>query len=235
MPAALYRPHWPRNLGATSLAGAYVAHNMACHEIQISFVTHHESFSTVPPKQALQAGVASSTRVAWAVAMGSDGALIGDAWREVGDVVSSSASSVAPIGVSMILGGSDCSGLAQCTRFPPSAAPERSGGDPLFNPPNRVALCQARSAARALGAKVLSRVGVPGFLAPGYSVGRARAEHAPPLRTALRRREGLALRQSINPPSQGQQACTNFSTLYQGFFPSTLLFWPPHAAARRPP
>ena len=127
-----------------------------------------------------------------------------------GDVVSSSASSAAPIGVSMILGGSDCSGLAQCTRFPPSAAPERSGGDPLFNPPNRVALCQARSAAWALGAKVLSRVGVPGFLAQGYSTCRGGAEHAPPLRTALRRWEGWALRQSINPPSQGQQACTIF-------------------------
>jgi hypothetical protein len=109
----------------------------------------------------------------------------------------------------MLLGGSDCSGLAQCIDFPPSAAPERSGGDPLFNHPNGVALCQARSAARALGAKVLSWVGVPGFLAHGYSVGQARAEHAPPLRTALRRREDkLALRQSINPPSQGQQACS---------------------------
>ena len=49
--------------------------------------------------------VTGSTRVAWAVAMGSDGALIGDAWREVGDVVSSSAPSAASIGVSMILGG----------------------------------------------------------------------------------------------------------------------------------
>jgi hypothetical protein len=108
----------------------------------------------------------------------------------------------------MILGGSDGCGLAQCIDFPPAAAPERSRGDPLFNHPNGVARCQARSAARALGTKVLSRVGVPGFLAPGYSVGQARAEHAPPLRTALRRREGLALRQSINPPYQGQQACT---------------------------
>ena len=78
----------------------------------------------------------------------------------------------------------------------------------VFNHPNGVALDQARSAAVALGAKVVSRVGVPGFLVQGYSVGQAHAEHAPPLRTALRRREGWALRQSINPPSQGQQACT---------------------------
>jgi hypothetical protein len=33
-----------------------------------------------------------------------------------------------------ILGGSDGCGLAQCIDFPPAAAPERSGGDPLFNP-----------------------------------------------------------------------------------------------------
>jgi hypothetical protein len=50
--AALYCPHLPRNLGVTRLDGAYVTHNMACREIQISFVTHHDSFSTVQPKQA---------------------------------------------------------------------------------------------------------------------------------------------------------------------------------------
>jgi hypothetical protein len=47
-----------------------------------------------------------------------------------------------------------------------------SGGDPLFNHPNGVALDQARSAAVVLGAKVVSRVGVPGFLVQGYSVVR---------------------------------------------------------------
>ena len=76
---------------------------------------------------------------------------------------------MASTGVSMILGGSDGCGLAQRIDFPPAATPERSGGDPLFHPPNRVALCQARSAAPALGAEVLSWAGVPGFLAQSYS------------------------------------------------------------------
>jgi hypothetical protein len=67
-------------------------------------------------------------------------------------------------------------------------------------------MCQARSAARALGAKVLSRVGVPGFLAWHRATPLVKPALSTLRASELRSGDGKALRQSINPPSQGQQA-----------------------------
>ena len=76
-----------------------------------------------------------------------------------------------------------------CTAFPVSPARKLSGCDPHFRPPYGVAGCADLGGPRAAGGNSVLYSRKSKFCAPGYSVGKSRAESTERIRKSNRIRE----------------------------------------------
>ena len=108
------------------------------------------------------------------------------------------------------------------TAFPVSPARKLSGCDPHFRPSYGVARCADLRGPRAAGGNSVWCSRICQFCAPGYSVGRARAEFAGRIRKSHRIWEQSATRPNMFPILMLRQACTQLrvrskSTNFPGF------------------
>ena len=99
------------------------------------------------------------------------------------------------------------------TAFPVSPARKLSGCDPHFRPPYGVAGCADLGGPRAAGGNSVVYSRKSKFCAPGYSVGKSRAESTERIRKSHRIREHSALTTYTVPIRILRQACTCSSLL----------------------
>ena len=95
------------------------------------------------------------------------------------------------------------------TAFPVSPARKLSGCDPHFRPSYGVARCADLRGPRAAGGNSVCCSRICQFCAPGYSVGRARAEFAERIRKSHRIREHSEFTAHLSPIRILKQACTS--------------------------
>jgi len=94
------------------------------------------------------------------------------------------------------------------TAFPVSPARKLSGCDPHFRPSYGVARCADLRGPRAAGGNSVWCSRICQFCAPGYSVGRARAEFAERIRKSHRIREHSEFTAHLSPIRILKQACS---------------------------